>query len=221
MVLFSRVLSTLTKLLTSKRTTMAEAFYSHGDVVMYLDGCVCLWKGKPVFISCSDTKVKGHTLGNFSECVDIDINSDDFDYKGVKLGYVNYGKQALYVARLPWRKTKAGVHYENTACYTVQGTISNIVDLIQAKEFGEMVEGIYPSEHEALQRLVTNPYTKSVAISRNIAIARDQDNSNKYRLYYKNELVATKYFNDTHFTLIGGGGASMVKKILARNVCLQ
>ena len=205
---------------------MAVPFHSVNDTRMYLDHCICLWKDRPVYVEAYTGDLTGDTIialdiisGAQST---IKVSSKDFDYRSVPLGYMNTQqfKYAVYVTRTPWRKTKQGVHYENISARSVCGRVFSAGEYMNSKMFGEMVLGIYPSESEATLDLLSGKMN-SVAIHRHIAIGLNKTDKSKINLYYRNDLVASKHINDTHYLLTSSEGSSIMKKLLARNICLH
>ena len=198
---------------------MGRKMFSAHDVSMYLDGTVCIWKGSPVYVlsvvSGTDFVDVIHLSNKKKEKVD--YTKDDFDYSSAPLGYVNYHGAVFYLERMPFRKTKQGIHYENTTCIRLDGRHAHIDDILTCASLAKTITGEYPSEQEAFSSL-NNENVKSIAIDRHIAIEKAEQ---VYNLYYRNNKVASKNYNEVNFTLITSQHSSFMKKILARKVCIH
>lgn len=199
---------------------MGRKMYSAHDVSMYLDHTVCTWKGSPVLVYAGpggDNKTVAaiHLISRKEE--DVDYTKDDFDYSAAPLGYVNWKKEAVYLERMPVRKTKQGIHPENTVACRINGEPVYSDAIMQSTELGKTIIGEYPSEKEALSKL-NDGAASSVAIDRHIAIQKE---GQTYNLYYRNNLVGSKKYNEVNFLLKTAQHSSFMKKILGRKVCIH
>lgn len=121
---------------------------------------------------------------NFQLCRLEDLNTDP-----VPLGFVNWGKEAIYVSRIPTRSWKQGLR--SNSVYTSKAV--NIPSLLNSFNLDRTVRGIYPTVVDGLE-LVTNSEMYSVAFSRNFAFTQAKGLSKgKYLLLYKNKTVGTLF----------------------------
>ncbi len=118
-----------------------------------LEGTYVRYKGEPVFISliegvdrCLIQKLLPNgTYGNEEW-----VNLDELDLCPFSLGYMNYGKSALYVSRQPMRRDwKQGLRPENIVVTNNRGELVSYK--IRSVHFYEMLMGIYPSYEESLK----------------------------------------------------------------------
>lgn len=105
------------------------------------------------------------------------LSSRNFDLTPFKMGYMNHGGQATFVARTPVRQNKQGLS-QATALFTnvkgVKSEIMNFTTMIQSQGFVDMVDGKFP-DFKAAGELLDNKGVTSVAISRSFAFVIDHD----------------------------------------------
>jgi hypothetical protein len=170
------------------------------DLGQKINDTVCRYKGQPVYVRTGD-KGKSITLFKLDETDKLvaTITKDDvnFDIASIALGYVNGERtlRALYVSRLPLRRTKQGIDPRALKISAIPGSgagaAPNSTSIIFSKSFIEMVNNTYPSVEEALPALraalAKDGTTGSIAVSKDIAISIDK--MGIVRVHYKNEYV--------------------------------
>jgi len=112
---------------------------------------------------------------------------EELDITPVKLGYLNYNRNAHYIFRLPMRRDwKQGLR--NTTMSTVKG---KNIERIPGRYLAKLIEGSYPKLNKVLEHLCSEKSKVStMAFSRNFAV-------NKYmELLYKDKFTVGKLDND-------------------------
>lgn len=121
------------------------------DAHMRLAGTIVLFNGEPVYVTRvnPDHKVLFCFLstGKKGEAA---WEADAWDYRPVKTGFVNLGREMFFVERVPVRKWKQGLHRENTAVYPER---PGIFDIIRTKEFAACIKRDYPSFKDVMRAL--------------------------------------------------------------------
>jgi hypothetical protein len=200
---------------------VGHPMHSIQDVALYLDGTLCLWDGKPVYVDVgggTGGKIWVHYCGNRGVKDLVEYTDPRFDYRSLQLGYMQVEHRAYYVERLPWRKTKQGVAYENTFGRSPCGNQIHVGDYLMTAAMRDCVLGQHMTEEEAVRGLMGTKY-KSAAVSRNVAIQKESDG--KFSLWHKNIKVGQRNHNEQAFTLLSGQHSSFMKRFLEKKVCLQ
>lgn len=99
------------------------------------------------------------------------------------LGYMNTPSGAVYVYRIPVRKYRQGLHFENVNI----GAYMNWRDTITKPYFIDMMMRKYPSLREAQDSLQANKECESVAFHPRMALSRDD--LGLYFLLYKGKRI--------------------------------
>lgn len=134
-----------------------------------LVGTIVTRNGKAITIDSitNDLRVVYLSLstGQISEC-----SYEEIDINPVKLGYVNYNRQAVYFFRVPMRRDwKQGLRNQ-----TLATTKGRQLDRIPSKSLAKLIEGSYPTFNKALERMTSeNTRLISLAFSRNFAIDKE------------------------------------------------
>lgn len=199
---------------------MGHPMHSLQDVSMYLNGTICLWDGKPVYVDVDNGeggKIMIHYLGDRKKRELVEYTDDRFDYRSVQLGYLQYENRAFYLERLPVRKTKQAVAHENTGGRSPCGRNIGISDILFSSAMNNCVLGEHMTEEEAIRGLMGGKY-KSAAVSRNVAIQKEEDGT--FTLWHKNIKVGKKSHNEQYFTLLSGNHSSFMKRFLEKKVCI-
>ncbi len=162
---------------------MGRKFEVAEDIIKRLHGTICLYKGRPVYVmyenSTTTTLVKIIPVEKYDRMAPaskmpwetIDYTQDTFRYKAFPLGYMNYGSEAYYLSRIPFRYQYYGlnpdcIHWEPRP----QSLDYGVNHVLFSQNFVDMIERKYPTMDEAEVRLHSG--WKSVAISPDVAIHR-------------------------------------------------
>jgi len=125
----------------------------------------------------------------------VDFNEKEFNFKPIRLGYVNHRGFAVYIYRQPYRKFKQGLHKE-CLIYVESEMLSLLNDQVVRRnqsvddvlslwtnDLCNTIISIYPSLKEAIIKL--NDGALEVAFDRQFAIC------NQNYIRYKGKIVGT------------------------------
>lgn len=194
---------------------MGAPFATPEDVSRRLHHTVCLWKGEPVSVTYRHPNVTITHLNpkTYGHAEVVDYTSDDFDYKTMPLGYMNYNVGAYYLTRMPERRSNQGL---NERCVDIVSHSQNFIggEIIFTEAMYDCVMGKYPKLEKAIKDISgPRPARESVAISRHVAIGRMRDRDRTFALYYRGRLVAHAPMSKTpEFTLFGERAYSIIIK---------
>jgi hypothetical protein len=94
------------------------------------------------------------------------LNSENWNWKPVPLGYVNTGPQAVYVFRRPIRKWKQGLHRDNMGVGN-RADLAPIrlrhADILRSRELGRCIQRDYPSFEDASKAVMEGDARGKVA----------------------------------------------------------
>jgi hypothetical protein len=189
---------------------MGMAFHSVEDKRMKLHNTICMWKGKPYMVNADQAgqTVVLQTLAGRAEPKAVKYTDDDFDYRSVPLGYVNYGINALYLVRLPTRQNRQGLNPEQMRIVGNQRFA--IYDFLNTKNMESCILGEHPPFEEAL-RQVTEGEAASRAFHRHCSIKRE---GSRIALEYRGRIVGYKDRGNGTFVLIPSNEYSFLRVIL-------
>lgn len=191
---------------------MGRELYLNGDrddVRRRLTDTICMYKGEPVYVSSN----RGHILTIYDlykrDKGQVDYRSDDFDYRSIRLGYMNYNKQAFYVNRIPLRSNATwGVSSQNLSCSN-----GGRPPTTWGKEMIDCVMGTHPSLATAISNLRQKDWV-SCAFHRHFAVARQ---GNDIILHHRDSPVAVYDKVKETFTIpYGARGIKTMKTILTQ-----
>lgn len=168
------------------------------EVKTRVEGSIVLYDGRPVYI----TKVGYPEAGDDKEIARVYfrqlpyvggrdggetrkyLSSKKFDLAPFKMGYINYGRDAYFLARTPVRQYKQGLSGATLTSTDVMGkkVPLSFADLIQKQAFVDMFDGKYPSFRDAGE-LLGEEKNNSVAISRTFAFTLDHELEALYLLH--------------------------------------
>lgn len=166
--------------------------YENAEEVKFrLEGSVVAYDGDPVYItrvSMPDMEDKGEIARVFFRPLPFGgdaggketrkfLSSRKFDLAPFKMGYLNTGKQAVFVSRSPVRQNRQGLCPANMSIADVKGKkVAGIgfANIIANKGFIDMVKGVYPSFKE-VGDMLNQPDITSAAVSRSFALVIDHD----------------------------------------------
>lgn len=156
-----------------------------GEANRRLAGTVVLRNGRPIYVH--------GIVGNFEAvCLEmpflareVRVPLADLDYRNLRLGYVNYQGEALYLRRQPTRRYKQGLNSENVVIPPMKpgkkaswGTLTKDAGVI------DNLSGAYPTLPEAIRMLRSGKHI-SVAFDRNFAV--EKSNLDLIFLMYRGE----------------------------------
>lgn len=193
---------------------MGKAFFSAEDKRQKLHQSICMYKGKPCYVQCSpDHKVNTvtiTTLAGRGVGKNIEYTDDEFNYKDIRLGYINYGLEAIYLVRQPIRQYKQGLCHE--VIKTVPEGIAYVPDMVRSKSMENCILGEHPEYSKALKDVVDGEAT-SRAFSRHCAVGTDK---NFIYLYYRGRRVGQMRYDSDEFVLLPTGEHSFIRDIMSR-----
>lgn len=160
-----------------------------------------MFDGKPVYVS--ECRRNGLNRGidvvtypipytGLDAPIVFDVSDDRFNAMKFKLGYMNYGNDAIYLSRRPSRIQSQGLCSSNVTIRGngVLGGRNGFSLLIREQGMADMMTENYPSPDKARKILTERPNVRAVAISRDIALKRHRTFKNLFFLAYKGEDVA-------------------------------
>lgn len=166
------------------------------DARQSLQGSVCLYKGQPFSVhTVSSGGARGLSAigilykkdGSHEELV-VKIDDPELNFMNFKLGYVNYDNTSVYLKRVPVRTVAQGLSDQNVVSdYPGMG-----FGYLFARKGGKMevFSGEYPTFEQAVETLVNNRETSSIAFSRYLALNRHPRFLSLFFLEYKGKEVA-------------------------------
>ena len=196
---------------------------SLADLEMMFKSTLIRQKDEPVFIESLSqnngiTKAELYYLSN-GDCKWVVFDEDNYNFKPVRLGYVNLRGFAIYLYRRPLRRYKQGLHYE---CL---GQVPNrrndwsqnenirlmecqkLVQKLHNKELVNTIKGYYPSLSDALAMF--EDMACEVAFDRQFSI----DKMNKIR--YKGNVVGG--YSTKQKQIVFNDGFEYLNKALRKN----
>lgn len=148
------------------------------DASMRMQGCIFMYDKEPVYVVSVHErlgKLKAHVVsldkvGEGEEHVEkVDLDSDKWDWKPVRTGYLNLDKKCFYVERYPVRKWKHGLHGENV--YITGGARHRVM---YTKQFIDTIKGNYKSAAECIKDLKKDKNLQGLAFARNYAFEKGE-----------------------------------------------
>jgi hypothetical protein len=166
--------------------------YLARDMETRIHGGIAFYRGEPRYVEVVDrNQVRLSSLTGAVAPIIVGVADENLDVSSPPLGYINYSGHANYVMRRPERRFKQVVNAQNLICERVMtGTYvgpDQLNNMLFSREGEDMLMGRYPSVKDAIERMTLNKKVISVAISRDIAIARDSFGTT--RVYNKLEQV--------------------------------
>lgn len=118
--------------------------------------------------------------------IDTLVSNKLFDFKPVKLGMCNEGREAYYVSRKPIRQFKQGLTEESINIIPLspnaRSESSRLISKFVSKGLVACIKNEYPSHEECFKK-IENDEVDSIAFSKVFAINKD------YEVFYKNDIV--------------------------------
>jgi hypothetical protein len=151
---------------------MGSPFHNVEDKRMKLQGTICMWQGLPYMVFADGypgNEVELYRLGEGTR-KKVDYTDPDFNYKSVPLGYIDYGRKAYYLTRVPNRQNKAAVAQETISIIPKQEMY--VDTFFNTKQMENCVLGIYTTYERALQEVVTGK-SVSRAFGRRLAVVNE------------------------------------------------
>lgn len=189
---------------------MAEKYYAEEDKVRRIGNTICTYKGMPVAVMgrtqwrdrplgeedvyVSKTLARGNNMYDPASWDVVKYTSPDFSDRTFPLGYMNYGGQAYYLSRSPVQQQSQGL---------TRGVINSIPAVqnlpIFSQEMEDCILGKYPTLSECLSTLGKGYSTKSMAFSRDFAVAKI--GRAWFILSYKGREIGIKATNENNFSV--------------------
>jgi hypothetical protein len=157
---------------------MAEKFFNFQDMQRKLEGCIVRYKGEPVLVhippGLAEDQVKIKRLDPKAGWNTVKVTEDVFDISAVLLGYVNNGKNCLYVSRDARREVLCSTHPTRLKFKRNDGDQRDDgIDVSISVDFANMIKNRYPSFDEVVKALAPKEAIgSSKAFHRMYAISR-------------------------------------------------
>ena len=191
---------------------MTMIFDNAGDADRFLSGCLCFWRGEPVYIDHvnGDFKAMAMSLplelgksdpygGLTYKTMEIDIRESDFNCRNYTLGYANIPEGAAYFSRTPSRTNPQGLCNQNMLRDGQGDRHVNFLNLVGTQEFRDMLVGKYPTYEEVVAKVLGDRKVPIYAFTRQLAVGRHTDIPELLMLYYKG--VAVGWGTSSVFTV--------------------
>lgn len=159
-------------------------YIAQNDVHMRLDSTYCMYDGIPCYVrvnknfKCGELNIYPLPYRHGTEDKLISIEDDKFSFVPPELGYVNDLSACFFLARLPERVQKQGLH-ENAVRVTGPGLCESIrpntQTLINSTGFVDACRDAYPTFNEALTGVSLNG-RYGCAFNKHMAVARVDKN---------------------------------------------
>lgn len=127
------------------------------DAQMRLAGCVVRYSNTPVYIS-RVFESGGDVFCEFNKLGEMDeghrrrkVNDENWNFKPVRLGYVNLRGETFFVERAPVRKWKQGLHPDNI--HIVPDFRDGRKGILTTMALRSCINGDYPSIETAVDRI--------------------------------------------------------------------
>lgn len=174
--------------------------YLDQDLRQRLDSGVVFYRGIPYIYSLRDEAgvARLYSLKNSSEFITVHPKDPEIDIRSPKIGFVNYKGRAYYLTRYPHRMYKQSFCLRSVRALDVAANIEITTPMnLQSGPIHNMLIDEYPRISTAMKDLEGG--AKSVAISKDIAIGRDDlDN---IKAWYKNQPFGIKVVG-SRFTVL-------------------
>ena len=109
---------------------MGAEYYDESDASMRLHCSVCMYKGKPYYIDCTNiqgTVIAALSLGE-NHMNHIDYTDEEFSYNAFELGYIAKGERVCYLTRKPLQQYRSGLTI-NTLQSKANENVPNAIDI--------------------------------------------------------------------------------------------
>lgn len=180
-----------------------------------LKGCMIFYQGRPHIVQQATDNRRGPPVTlHLSPCfrgdwdglyIQVPLDSRDLNYTSMKLGYVNDGREAVYLMRRPVRRYRQGINGENLTSSLYRFNPEVIYHTFAAnrlsnlsREVAANLSGVYPAYEAAVEAVIEGD-AWSRAFTRELAV--EGDRLGFLTLCYKGERVAAKFREDANFRL--------------------
>ena len=173
-----------------------EMFGSSRDLSMKVSSCITFYKGDFYYTEVSESgklhlfPLKWHNLNEDSKKVIIDMSDEDWNIKFPKLGYLNTGKECVYLSRSPTRSNKVAPSLSSCTAFSPNGLRSRFsFTSVKSthKELNEYFKGQTEIDFDTALKLLESPQQNSVALSSDFCLYKDSMSVTK--AVYKNTVV--------------------------------
>jgi len=178
-----------------------------------LVGTIIAYKFEPLLVHSAERTLGGINLTGFiipdktGTATVVKLSDKDLNIRNLcdHLGYYNlsysHWKQAVYVRRMPIRRSLQGLCKANLKMDQLQGIRARGIpsgniryeELIRLDSFHDSFVGNFPSVKSCLETLDKNPDVFSVAVSRELCFARDESDVGPLYIRYKSDPIGYSY----------------------------
>lgn len=164
--------------------------YLPEDVGMRLANCVVMYDGKPVMLGDvmhnaeeQSVIINARYLSNGRNFI-ISLPDEKLDLTPVPVGYVNYGKDAVYVSRVPVRRYKQGLCHHNMRTRYANPMVPNVrtASILSSRGMSECITDDYYTLNDCI-KLLEEGERSSVAFHRRWALYEDEAIGVRHLMY--------------------------------------
>lgn len=172
-----------------------KCMYSDRDLPQRLDGSICRYNGRPVYV-----RYAGHnSLALFevydTESIICNIKSSDelLDISTPPLGYTQVtDTRVMYATRMPYRVFKQGIYADNINFTMIDNKNTRNSKMPSTRMFSQYffdtMSMNYPSVSDLMDKIRKAKVYTELAVSNDVALVYKPEN-NTLLVYYKNEIV--------------------------------
>lgn len=195
---------------------------TNDDKYRRLEGTVCLWKGEPYYVTLRNgygMPPLGHEEVNLLSINDsnkiktkgsyitVNYTEDDFVYRCIELGYMNYDGSAYFLGRMPNREFHQGLSENNI--YDAEGKIRNRSGWFGSKSLYDCILGKHPTLDEVMERIGD---VESIAFDRNFAVAKLD--RKRLLLKHRGQVIGWMSADDSKFSVFKNRSNAFIQPIL-------
>jgi hypothetical protein len=167
------------------------------DLRTFFQGCVCLYKNKPVLVKLISDRNIWMILDLLTQkTFSVEKPFKDISLPLRRLGMINYEGACVYAQREPFRIYQMGLNSQNTKIFKIEkmfyptgaGNVTANLSMMDKVEVGLCLINKYPSLKEAVEHIEN--FNGSLAFDKQFAIGLVED-AKDFALFYKKYYVGT------------------------------
>lgn len=167
--------------------------FRENDIRLRLDNSIIRYKDFPYYVRSSRGSLLDlFKLSDTSEVFKtVDAYDEDIDISNFPLGYVQINNRVVYATRHPRRTARHSLTLDSITFRNLPGLEGSRINPSRtffSEGMEEMITGDYPPIKEAFESVEKSKTTKSMAISRDVAIHKFEGRD-IIEVFFKNEYV--------------------------------
>lgn len=194
--------------------------YKGEDVKGRLHNTIIRYKDYPYMCDVSSAGLIGlHDISSGNLIANVESEDPELDISSINIGFVNLiapeNKFCVYLKREPLRQFKQGIVLELLSQKVLRDKTDSVAKgALMSRGFVDAVLGRFPTYDEGLDMITKKGWT-SVALSRDIAIKREED---LLKVYIKDTEVGYIRLSDTKNVIVPKGSQSYYHVLLLEDI---